>query len=117
MRSLLGVVSAADNFPAFPGLYPSRHPTNGEVYIPFHLTLDDHKNGASPVGLIRPEVLKAIQEEDEGTGLRVERSDDGTDCVILSQEVLKAGRATDVINALAKKWRDQGRFPGPLGGE
>lgn len=63
IKSLLSVVKAADNFPSSPytDLYPSSHPTNGERYVPFHLSFQDYQRGLTPIGLLRPHVIEEIQ--------------------------------------------------------
>jgi hypothetical protein len=65
LRSLLPIVLAADNFPAFPAAtpYPTSHPHTNEPYIPFHLTFLDYQNNLPPVGLLRPHILAELQAD------------------------------------------------------
>lgn len=65
MRSLLGIVKAADNFPAHPhSPFPTHSPDGSERYVPFHLTFADYQAGLPPLGLLRPVVLQELQSED-----------------------------------------------------
>lgn len=131
MRSLLPIVAAADNFPSHSGLYPSSHPTSHEPYVPLHLTAQDHQNHFAPVGLLRKDVILALKEEvNAASGLKsaweileVSMSDESgaivkqVECVHFAQWVLEEDKMGEVMNALAGKWRKEGKFPGPLDGE
>lgn len=132
-KTLLPVVVAADNFPSSPltDPYPSRNPTTGERLVPFHLTFADHHAALPPLGYIRQEVLaeleqderepttcpwqfhsSAVAEEDGDLDLRVE-------CVFFAEWVIEGGSETmgKVMQETAERWREEGKFPGPLGGE
>ncbi|KAK1926269.1 NUDIX hydrolase domain-like protein [Papiliotrema laurentii] len=130
-RSLLPVVMAADNFPSSPlnDPYPVYNPDNGDKYIPFHLTFDDHHK-LPPVGMIRPSVLAAMQEDERDPAIcpwqfhsnAIEGEDDtlelSVQCVFLADWVLEGGRSliTQVMQQTAERWRAEGRFPSELNG-
>lgn len=136
MRSLLPIVAAADNFPPYDGIYPAAHPVTLEKYTPFHLCRADYEAGLVPVGLIRPAVLlelqaflddsvaspssssrKAFELAERGRiepdGLHVTE----VQAVYFAEWAVQEGKMTEVINDLARRWKDEGKFPGPLGGQ
>jgi hypothetical protein len=131
-RSLLPVVMAADNFPSSPlnDPYPVYNPDNGDKCIPFHLTFDDHHKRLPPVGMIRPSVLAAMQEDERDPAIcpwqfhsnAIEGEDDtlelSVQCVFLADWVLEGGRSliTQVMQQTAERWRAEGRFPSELNG-
>ncbi|WVQ80451.1 hypothetical protein IAT38_002556 [Cryptococcus sp. DSM 104549] len=126
-RSLLPVVAAADNFPQY-ALPPSPPPP---PYVPFHLTLSDHLAHLPPLGLLRPDVVRAMREytssasgsgvwafHEEGKGDETGTFVKSTVCVYFTEEVVQGGaeRLSAVMAEVAKKWREDGTFPGPLAG-
>lgn len=142
-RSLSHVVAAADNFPAHDGLYPAFHPETNERYVPFHLTYSDFSSGLTPVGLLRPEVVEQLVQDreasPEGEVFQIQFSgrsearagfnggdededmvsDLKAECVWFAQPVVDGGKdaMSSVMRATAERWREAGRFPGPLAGE
>lgn len=115
MSSLLPIVLAADNFPAC-GSYPTHHPGTGELYVPFHVAPSDHAAALPPIGLLRPEVLKAL--EGDAAYESVRGGDSGIVCVTFSPNVLAGGReAMDkAIAETAARWRAAGLFKPALDG-
>ncbi|TXT12471.1 uncharacterized protein COLE_02881 [Cutaneotrichosporon oleaginosum] len=112
--SLLPVVLAADNFPAC-AAYPSHHPDTGEVYVPFHIAPADHAARLSPVGLLRPAVLAAL---DGDAAFVSHRAGNAVECVTFAPDVLAGGRqAMDkAIADTAARWRAAGLFTPALAG-
>jgi hypothetical protein len=123
-RSILPIVAAADNFPYLPHTNrwkDARSPPTPEVYIPFYLTAEDQANDVPPVGLIRPEVLKCMKPLFGNDKEPFKLLSTGTDCVTngicFNDWVVKQGKVGEVMNEISVKWRDEGKFPGPLGGQ
>lgn len=128
MRSLLPIVATADNFPPHEGPYPLFHPVSLEKYAPFHLCRADYDSACHPVGLLRPHILievqSAVQSSTRAAFEFVEEGKVGADgefvnevkAVHFAEWVVKEDKMTEIMNDLAVRWRDEGRFPGPLGG-
>lgn len=129
MRSLLSVVAAADNFPPHGSAYPSAHPVTLETYTPFHLCRADYEASLHPVGLLRPSILIELQAVVDSSPRKafefVDEGKVGADgefvhvvtAVHFADWVIQEGKMSEVMNAQAVQWRDEGKFPGPLGGE
>ncbi|WRT63587.1 uncharacterized protein IL334_000510 [Kwoniella shivajii] len=129
-RSLLSVVATADNFPLY-AIPPSSPPS---PYVPFHLTLSDHLNHLSPLGLLRQDVIREMKEisskwEKEGEEGIWEFEENGKPdetgnwlseitCVYFNENLVKKGsnELGKVMAKVARSWKDQGKFPGPLAG-
>jgi hypothetical protein len=123
-RSLLPIVAAADNFPYLPHTSrwkDARSPPTPEVYIPFYLTAEDQANDVPPVGLIRPEVLECMRslfgDDKEPFKLLSAENDGVHNGICFNDWVVKQGKMGQVMNEISVKWRDEGKFPGPLGGQ
>lgn len=132
-RSLLPVVLAADSFPSSPYThpYPSHHPVTGEIYTPFHLTFHDFQKRLSPIGMLRPQVIAEMQSDERESSLcpwqfhstaregKDEELELKVQCVFLADWVIEGGRETigKVMQETVERWRDEGKFKGPLGGE
>lgn len=121
-------MKAADNFPFHHLAYPGAHPETHERYIEFHLTESDRQKRLPVVGLIREQgVLAALEEEvqtSENPAWVITSSEfsattgpTSVESVAFADWVIEAGQAGEVINDLAKKWKREGKFPGPLGGK
>ncbi|BEI99303.1 hypothetical protein CcaverHIS631_0403460 [Cutaneotrichosporon cavernicola] len=97
-----------------PRPYPNHHPSTGEAYVPFHVAPSDFAAGLPPVGLLRPEVLQAL---DGDAGYESVRTDKGV-CVTFSPTVLAGGRAAmdGAIAETAARWRKAGQFNPCLAG-
>jgi hypothetical protein len=138
--SLLPVVLAADNFPSHPlhDPYPLSHPQSRDIYTPFHLTFSDYQARLPPVGLLRPSVLAELQADSRdgsscpwqfhslarpGMGKREDDEGDELDlevvCVFFADWVVKGGKRVmgRAMKEVVERWRDEGKFPEPLGGE
>jgi hypothetical protein len=123
-RSLLPIVAAADNFPYLPHTSrwkDARSPPTPEVYIPFYLTAEDQANDVPPVGLIRPEVLECMRslfgDDKEPFKLLSAENDGVHNGICFNDWVVKQGKMGEFMNEISVKWRDEGKFPGPLGGQ
>lgn len=123
-RSLLPIVAAADNFPYLPHTNQwkdVRSPPTPEVYLPFYLTAEDRKNDVPPIGLIRPEVLECMKsmcgKNTEPFQIMSSEPDSVHDAICFNDWVVRQGKMGEVMNDIATKWRDDGKFPGPLGGQ
>jgi hypothetical protein len=123
-RSLLPIVAAADNFPYLPHTSrwkDVRSPPTPEVYIPFYLTAEDQANDVPPVGLIRPEVLECMKSQlgdDTQPFKLLSTCPEGVkNGMCFNDWVVKQGKMGEVMNEISVKWRDEGKFPGPLGGQ
>jgi len=123
-RSLLPIVAAADNFPYLPHTsrwQDARSPPTPEMYIPFYLTAEDQANDVPPVGLIRPEVLKSMHslfgDDTEPFKLLSTQTKGVNNGICFNDWVVQQGKMGEVMNGIAVKWRDGGKFPGPLGGQ
>ena len=95
-------------------------PPTPEAYIPFHPTAKDPEDGLPPIGLLRPEVLDClkINMKSEPTPFKITSSPSGAmNGICFNDWVVEQGKMGEVINDIAVKWRDEGKFPGPLGGE
>ncbi|EIW67813.1 hypothetical protein TREMEDRAFT_44834 [Tremella mesenterica DSM 1558] len=124
--TLLDIVAIADNFPPFPTPYPTHHPITLEPYVPFHLTQEDYQNHLSPVGLVRSPVLDELLNLNCPDFLFIRSSSPGedgrwkndVDCVCFSSEVVKGGHEEKgrVMQSLAERWRDEGKFMSRLEG-
>lgn len=114
MSSILSAVLAADNFPAC-NAYPNHHPDTGEVYVPFHIAPSDSSASLPPVGLLRPEVLKALEGDE---GYESVQGDNGVECVTFAATVLAGGREAmnSAIAQTAARWRKAGLFKAALDG-
>ena len=146
IRSLLPVVQAANNVPIPSGRpYPTHSPDGKERYVPFHLTLADYESKLPPVGLLRPQVVAALQaieaqndkETPDGEGVwhfhvtvllpcTVEEgefehaeTEDVVECVYLSDKVLEGGPegVSAVFDKTLRRWQDAGEFASLLSGE
>ncbi|KAK6904942.1 hypothetical protein L486_02589 [Kwoniella mangroviensis CBS 10435] len=117
IRSLLPVIEVVDNFP---------HTPSSQSYVPFHLTLADFQHGLPPLGLLRQDVLREMQtargiwDFEESTGKPDETGDFHSEviCVYFKDELVKKGKE-GISKAMAEvvgKWREEGKFPGPLAG-
>jgi hypothetical protein len=132
--TLLQVVLAADNFPAFPSTstYPTHHPTTRERYIPLHLTFQDYQSSLPPIGLLRPEVIAVIQQDDSDPDncpwqfhhTAKEIGEDGeweleVVCCFFAEWVLKGGHdgLSRALGDVVGTWRDEGKFKEALDGE
>jgi len=131
--SLLPVVVAADNFPGhvYADYFPSYHPSLGERYVPFHLTFADYQAQLPAIGQLRPDVLAELQsdERDPETcpwqfhSLAEDNKDDDLElqvrCVFFADWVIAGGKEMmgKVMQDTAEKWKAEGKFPKPLGGE
>lgn len=123
-RSLVPIVAAADNFAYLPHMSrwkDARSPPTPEVYIPFYLTAEDQANDVPPVGLIRPEVLECMRslfgDDKEPFKLLSAENDGVHNGICFNDWVVKQGKMGQVMNEISVKWRDEGKFPGPLGGQ
>jgi hypothetical protein len=117
-------VAAADNFPYHFDVPQGPPDSESEVYVPFHLTAADFKAGLPPLGHLRPDVFSALQvysaEESDPSatmpftilGSRVE-----TQAVCFSQSTVDQGKMGEILNDIVVRWKKEGKFPGPLGGE
>lgn len=119
--SLLPFVLAADNFPNSSEPYPTHHPVTKEPYVPFHVSRADYEAALVPVGLIRPEVLRAIADIENGPACPFELvRPDSKDvvCVAFAPDVLKGGREAmnKAIADIAARWRSDGLFSACLDG-
>ena len=122
-RSLLPIVASADNFPYLPHRSKWQQqgvPPTPEVYIPFHLTAKDQEEGLPPIGLIRPDVLQHLRSR-AGTGSEPFKilvdSHEAERGICFHDWVGDQGQMGQVMNDVAVRWRDEGKFPGPLGGK
>ena len=122
-RSLLPIVAAADNFPYLPHTsrwQDARSPPTPEVYIPFYLSAEDQANDVPPVGLTRPEVLKSMHslfgDDAEPFKLLSTQTNGVNNGISFNDWVVQQSKMGEVMNEIAVKWRDEGKFPGPLGG-
>jgi len=123
-RSLLPIVAAADNFPYLPHTsrwQDARLPPTPEVYIPFYLTAEDQANDVPPVGLIRPEVFKSMHslfgDDTEPFKPLSTQTNGVNNGICFNDWVVQQSKMGEVMNEIAVKWRDEGKFPGPLGGQ
>lgn len=73
-HSLLPLLQALTGFPSNPShptpAYPTHSPDRKERYVPFHLTFADYQAGLPPIGVLRPEVVCALQENAQGQQCR-----------------------------------------------
>ncbi|KAL0243978.1 hypothetical protein I308_105241 [Cryptococcus tetragattii IND107] len=129
-KSLLPVVLAADNFPNY-ALPPSPPPS---PYVPFHLTLPDYQAHLHPLGLLRPDVVSAMQSYNSSLieagkssiwGFVAEGKGDETGkwqthilAVYFNENVARQGKDElgKVMKECVESWKKDGLFPGPLAG-
>lgn len=129
-KSLLPVVLAADNFPDYP-LPPSPPPF---PYVPFHLTLLDHQAHLQPLGLLRRDVVRAMQSYnsslieagkgsiwgfvEEGKGDEAGKWQTHVLAVYFKENVASQGKDElgRVMKECVESWKKDGLFPGPLAG-
>lgn len=129
-KSLLPVVLAADNFPNY-ALPPSPPPS---PYVPFHLTLPDYQAHLHPLGLLRPDVVSAMQSYNSSLieagkssiwGFVAEGKGDETGkwqthilAVYFNENVARQGKDEPgkVMKECVESWKKDGLFPGPLAG-
>lgn len=131
-KSLLPVVIAADNFPGhlYADYFPTFHPVSGERYVPFHLTFADYQARLPPIGQLRPDVLAELQSDERESescpwqfhSSAEDNKDDDLElqvrCAFFADWVVAGGKDMmgKVMQEAAEKWREEGKFPGPLGG-
>lgn len=90
--------------------------------MPFHISRPDFESGLAPVGLLRPEVLRALRPRDGPCPWEFVRTshDDTSDvvCVTFAPDVLARGR--EAMNAAmadtAARWKADGLFAPALDG-
>lgn len=129
-KSLLPVVLAADNFPNY-ALPPSPAPS---PYVPFHLTLPDYQAHLHPLGLLRPDVVSAMQSYNssvieagkssiwgfvaEGKGDEAGKWQTHILAVYFNESVANQGKdeLDKVMKECVESWKKDGLFPGPLAG-
>lgn len=122
-KSLLPIVATADNYPYIPhgsSWEKAGVPPTPEVYIPFHLTDEDQANGLPPVGLLRPIVLECLLPRAGQNSDPFKVLYDPHHVIIglcFNNWVVEQGKIGQTMNDIAVQWRDEGKFPGPLGGQ
>jgi hypothetical protein len=128
MPSLLEIVASADNFP-YPT--PNDHsdtPVSGR-YVPFYLTAKDYTDRLAPIGVLRPEVVAALEpfleNEDDIESLAEQAShlvrvsgERGEICAVyFADHTVRDGMMPTVMDNIISTWKEKGMFPRQLGGE
>lgn len=128
MPSLLEIVASADNFP-----YPtpndhSETPMLGR-YVPFYLTAKDYADRLAPIGVLRPEVVAALEpflgNEQEIESLAEQASHlvrvfgkGGETCAVyFADDTVRDGMMPTVMDNIISTWKEKGLFPRQLSGE
>lgn len=62
-ETLLPVVQALNTLPSPYAPWPTHSPDGKERYIPLHLTFADYQARLPPVGILRPQVVDALQDD------------------------------------------------------
>jgi hypothetical protein len=62
-ETLLPVVQALNTLPSPSAPWPTHSPDRKERYVPFHLTFADYQARLPPVGILRPQVVDALQDD------------------------------------------------------
>lgn len=124
MPGLLDLVAVADNFP----YQESPADTQGELWLPFHLTRQDFDGGLPPLGLLRPGVMNEIRKDcnkvdpaptmDKAFDLLTTKNEMGapTEIAVCFASTVQHHNFGQILTGVIEGWKSQGLFPRQLDG-
>jgi hypothetical protein len=125
MPGLLDLVAVADNFP----YQESPADTQGELWLPFHLTRQDFDIGLPPLGLLRPGVMDEIRKDccnkvdsepttDKPFDLLTTKNETEapTEIAVCAASTVQQHNFGQILTGVIEGWKSQGLFPRQLDG-